>query len=96
MRCYNFLVVPLCFLFFYGCEKTIVQPHEINSAKRLSKLSTDIPITSVATSSALWPASNAIDGDTTTIWSSNVDPSANTTEWIAYWFCSASDGNGIS
>jgi len=86
MRYYYVLIITSCFLFFIGCEKTIVQPHEITSAKRLSKLSTDITITSVAASSTLWSASNAIDGDMTTVWSSNVDASVNSTEWIAYWF----------
>lgn len=86
MKYYNFLFVLSCFLFFIGCNKTIVQPQGATTGKRISKLSTDVPITSVAASSQLWSDSNAIDGDTTTIWSSNTHSSASSTEWIAYWF----------
>jgi len=86
MKYYNFLIITLCFLILIGCETTIVQPHETASAKKTFKLSTDVPISSVAASSALWTASNAIDGDTTTDWSSNTHTSASSTEWIAYWF----------
>jgi len=86
MRYYKVLFMAGLLLFITGCERTIVQPHETTSTKKLSKLSTDIQIASVATSSALWSNANAIDGNTATVWSSNVDGSVNSTEWIAYWF----------
>lgn len=95
---YVVLLIVTSFLFLLvGCQNPVMNAisHRNGnvSVSQLAKLSTDIQITSVAASSALWPDSNAIDGDTATDWSSNVDPSVNSTEWIAYWFSNLSFHN---
>ncbi|MHB9011266.1 MAG: discoidin domain-containing protein [Ignavibacteriaceae bacterium] len=87
MRYFYYMVVTLSLLFVFGCEKsTIIQPQKTSSVESAFKLSSDILIDSVTASSSIWPVTNLIDGDTLSLWSSNVDPSVNTTEWVSYYF----------
>lgn len=55
-------------------------------ASLLQQANGDLPVVSLAASSQLWPVGNANDGNPSTCWSSSVHGSANSTEWIAYWF----------
>jgi hypothetical protein len=95
MKSLYFLFLTSCLICLTGCERTIVQSPETVTGKKISKQSTDIAISSVAASSALWSASYLYDNDTTTIWSSNVHASTSNTEWVAYWFNGFYDVNYI-
>lgn len=85
---YTYLLSIISILLVTGsCKKTSV--HSLSTTKPRSVInwaSTDIPVTSVAASSQLWPASALDDSDSLTIWSSNVHSNINSTEWVAYWF----------
>ncbi|TWF39220.1 hypothetical protein FHW36_106452 [Chitinophaga polysaccharea] len=75
---------------FFGCGKTTLQKIAVAKVMATQQAvvfqSTDIPVTSVAASSALWPAAALKDSNDATIWSSNTHTSASVTEWAAYWF----------
>lgn len=86
MRYVILLIVASGLFSLIGCQNNVVQPHAMPHVGALAKLSTDMPIVSDTASSSIWPVSDLIDGDTLSLWSSNVDPSVNTTEWVAYWF----------
>ncbi len=84
---------------FFGCRKASLQTIPVSKAMVMQQVaefeSTDIPVTSVATSSALWPAAALKDSNDATIWSSNTYAGAEQTEWVAYWFNSFDSVNYI-
>lgn len=84
---------------FAGCRKASLQKIPISKTMAMQQVavfeSTDIPVTSVTTSSALWPAAALKDSNDATIWSSNIHASGGETEWVAYWFNSSDSVNYI-
>lgn len=89
MKLYAVLFMAAVVVFF-GCQKAalqrIVAPEAMTTQQMVIFESTDIPVTSVTASSALWPVAALKDSNDATIWSSVTHSSAGTTEWAAYWF----------
>lgn len=85
---YNYSFFIICILIAMGsCKKASVRALSTTTPRSVISWSpTDIPVTSVAASSQLWPASALNDSDSLTIWSSNIRSNVNSTEWAAYWF----------
>jgi hypothetical protein len=88
---------------FAGCNKDVV---EINTKSaitsnsqslKISPVHTDIPVVSISASSTypMWDASNAIDSNTATSWSSARHLSSNGVEFVQFYFSGAVDINYV-
>jgi hypothetical protein len=88
---------------FAGCNKDVV---EINTKSaitsnsqslKISPVHTDIPVVSISASSTYptWDASNAIDSNTATSWSSARHLSSNGVEFVQFYFSGAVDINYV-
>lgn len=93
----------LAIVLFAGCNKEMP---EINTTSatgaggkklKISLANTDIPIAGISASStgSSWAASNAIDDNTATCWSSNQHTNANGVEFIQFQFSDANDVNYV-
>ncbi|MBN9385507.1 MAG: hypothetical protein J0H74_32440 [Chitinophagaceae bacterium] len=95
---YRNLLVIICLLIVWGgCKKASVRTSQRGTTlpRAITWQPTDIPVTSVATSSQLWSNAALKDSSATTVWSSNTRSDVNSTEWVAYWFNGFHDVNYI-
>lgn len=92
------LVLALGVIVFSGCKRESVSPKfNLKGIERnLPASEVDFPITSIAASSSIsgWPASNAIDGNIGTSWSS-ITKSSNHTESINFHFSGFNNVNFV-
>jgi hypothetical protein len=73
----------------------VFQMGELRAGYDPAYYATEYAPTSVTASSALagWPTASAIDGNPSTVWSSNTYSTAAHTEWIAFWHSGFQDVN---
>lgn len=90
----------LSIILFSSCSKDLLEKKPDSQTTKTIKATsviTDLPVSSVSVSSTYpsWPASNAIDNNTSTSWSSVLHTTSASTEYIQFQFGAASDVNYV-